>query len=124
MKHLSNNLRAVITGPSGSGKTVLVANIIRRRQQLFEHPFEKIIYSTRVRENIPKDILADPSVHFHQGLPDQNTVDNRWGVPKSSFILLVIDDGFLEALASNVVSTLFTEESILKKKILRRHRVV
>lgn len=109
MKTLSNYIRAVITGPSASGKTVLVANIIRRRNQLFEEPFEKIIYCTRVRDNIPKDVLADPAVIYHQGLPEQNTIDGRWNVPKNKFILIVIDDGFLESLASPVISTLFTE---------------
>lgn len=118
MKQLSNYTRCIITGCSGSGKTELVSNIIRRRRQLFDQPFEKIIYCTRVRENIPKDILADPSVYFHQGLPDQNTIDGRWGVPKDSFVLLVIDDGFLETLGSSVISTLFTEVCI-KKNLLR-----
>ena len=106
--------RMLVAGPTLCGKSTFALNIIKFREQVYDKPFERIIYA-----------LPEDSVHLHQdflnnlrqiydpieiieGFP--NITDLHLKEDKSSK-LLIIDDMMQSAFGSQAILDLITKDS-------------
>lgn len=97
--------RILVVGCSGSGKSTLVAELIRRRDEFFDTPFQKIFYCAKYSTSVPEIIKDDPILKFHEGIPSDEIIENS----DQTHILLVLDDLLESAFSSDTVSSIFTQ---------------
>lgn len=81
-----NGSRIFISGCSGSGKSFLVAEMIKRKNEVFLKPPEQIFYFSKHKSSIPEKIWHD--VSFRCGLPSTEDFENSAKATR----LIVIDD--------------------------------
>ncbi len=65
----------LINGPSMSGKTGILCRLLIHRDLLFTKRFQNIIYCYTESPGVVSNI--DAKIHLHNGLPDQDTL-NEW----------------------------------------------
>ncbi len=106
--------RMLVAGPTLCGKSTFALNVIKYREQVYDKPFERIIYA-----------LPEDSVHLHQDF--LNNLRNIYekieiveGFPNISDLhikedksakLLIIDDMMQSAFGSQAILDLITKDS-------------
>lgn len=101
-----------LAGPSKCGKTQWIQRFIHHKNKMFQDPSPgKVIYFYGVWQHTFEQMERD-GIIFVKGLPTMKEVDTYGD---GEHTLLVIDDLYLEAAASTLVSNLFTRESHHRK---------
>ena len=98
----------IISGPTSCGKTWLCCEIIRRRDELFDPPIERIIYSYQEYQPVifGKMKTYAPHIEFVKGF--------EWDIPEGNTIptLLFIDDAMEMCVGKDkTIEKLFTKMS-------------
>jgi hypothetical protein len=96
-----------VVGPTQAGKSYLVCQMIKRRNEIFESPFDTIIYCYGENQPLLDDLReSEKDIIFTRSILEADNLVNK-------STLLIIDDKLLEASGemNDVVSRLFIEGS-------------
>jgi hypothetical protein len=97
--------RIICAGSSGAGKSSLIGRILERRSTMISQKLNKIIYCSKYITSMPKPLMNDKIVTFHEGLPTEDEINQE----DDKNVLFVIDDLADTAFSSEAVCNLFTQ---------------
>lgn len=100
---LQSPFRLQVVGGSMSGKSSFAAEIILHKNEIITEVPSVILYCAQYSSSIPPSIKH--LVQFHQGIPDQNFIENYCKNNKS--ILVLLDDLQTTAMENELTTNLF-----------------
>lgn len=93
----------IISGQTGSGKTRFVYELLRHNEQIFDKPFQKVIYAYSMFQPIYEDIRQMiPETEFSVGIPEEIQSEEKQ-------TLLILDDLMIEVQNDKRVVNFFTK---------------
>ena len=99
----------LIVGPTNCGKTFWVNRLLTN--DMFNEPISNILYCYGVQQHLFDDMKKDPnirpSLHFHEGLPNRDDIDNL--AKNGGFQLVILDDLMEHIVRSQEMQQLFTK---------------
>ncbi len=107
--------RMVVSGPSMVGKSRFALNLVKYRDIIYTHKFDRILYalpesSIHLHQNFLKDLEeACNFIEIIEGLPNINALD--LAVEQSSHKLLIMDDLMTKVFNSSEILELVTSTS-------------
>ena len=105
------NSSFVVCGRSGSWKTTFIYNLLKNASKMFTNHKQReifILYCYASTQPLFDKMEADiPNIEFHQGLPDDDELD-EYTAPETRHLILVVDDLMRQVVTSQIIFDFFT----------------
>ena len=98
---LRNDRTMVVAGPSQSGKTTFLKNLLAHRDELFRHPFNRVIWCYGIYQHELHNELRKQGIILHAGIPSVADLQ--------PYDMIILDDLLNESDTSKDLTKMFTQ---------------
>ena len=98
---LRNDRTMCICGPSQSGKTTFLRNLLAQRDELFMHPFNRVIWCYGIYQHALHNDLRKQGITLYAGIPSVADLQ--------PYDLIILDDLLNESDSSKDLTKMFTQ---------------